>query len=202
MQYEPQSDRWGGGQLVEGTPIYDATGSKVATVSEHSAQGGYLLAHKGLFFPKDVYIPMSAIERADADGVYLNLSQDQLQAEHWSDPPTAAAPMAGDLGSPDIDRNWSAQQPPTAYEAGTPPQQGYTSQAQQGYTPQADTTIPVREDELVAGKRTQETGRVQAQKGVEELEQTVSAPVTREEVRVERVPVDREASDLGPETFQ
>jgi len=52
-------------------------------------------------------------------------------------------------------------------------------------------TIPVIAEELDVTKRTVETGRVRITKRVREREETVSEPLLREQVRVERVPVNR-----------
>ena len=52
-----------------------------------------------------------------------------------------------------------------------------------------DIRVPVVEEELVAGKRMQEEGRVHIRKDVVSEQQTVSVPVTREEVHIERMAV-------------
>jgi len=64
-----------------------------------------------------------------------------------------------------------------------------------------DVRVPVVEEELVAGTRPVEQGRVHLRKEVVEEQQTVSTPVTREEVRVERVPVTGKAADLTTDAF-
>jgi len=59
-------------------------------------------------------------------------------------------------------------------------------QAQEGAT-----VIPVSVEELDVLKRTVETGRVRITKRVQEREEVVDEPLLREEVEVERVPVNR-----------
>ena len=51
--------------------------------------------------------------------------------------------------------------------------------------------IPIVAEEVQVGKRTVETGRVRVTKVVREQEQVVDQPLLREEVTVERVPVNR-----------
>ncbi|MBA3534075.1 MAG: YsnF/AvaK domain-containing protein [Ardenticatenales bacterium] len=51
--------------------------------------------------------------------------------------------------------------------------------------------IPVIEEFLKIQKRQVETGRVRIRKVVQEREETVNVPLLREEVSVERVPVNR-----------
>jgi uncharacterized protein (TIGR02271 family) len=56
-------------------------------------------------------------------------------------------------------------------------------------------TVRLREEELVANKQTVETGQVRVGKEVVSEERTIDVPVTREEVYIERTPVDRHPSD-------
>jgi PRC-barrel domain len=67
-----------GQQLAQGAPVYDVNGDKVGTVADVDRQNSALVIQKGLFFPKDIPVPMSAIVRADADGVYLNRNKDDV----------------------------------------------------------------------------------------------------------------------------
>src|SRR5437016_3400419 len=59
----------------------------------------------------------------------------------------------------------------------------------------ADRTMQLREEQLQATKRPVETGSVHLGKDVVEEQRTMDVPVTREEVYVERHPVDRRPSD-------
>ncbi len=52
-------------------------------------------------------------------------------------------------------------------------------------------TMPLREERLDVGKRTQQAGEVRLGKDVVEQQRTVDVPVSREEVYVEQHPVDR-----------
>ena len=56
-------------------------------------------------------------------------------------------------------------------------------------------TLQLREEELAARTRSVETGRAQFGKDVVEEQRSVDVPVTREEVVVERRPVDRRPAD-------
>ena len=59
----------------------------------------------------------------------------------------------------------------------------------------SDTTVQLREEELQAHTRPVETGSVHLGKDVVEEQRTVEVPVTREEVYVERHPVERRPAD-------
>ena len=60
-----------------------------------------------------------------------------------------------------------------------------------------DQAMQLREEQLEARKRSVETGQVRIGKDVVEEQQTLDVPVTREEVFIERRPVDRHAVDAG-----
>jgi len=63
-------------------------------------------------------------------------------------------------------------------------------------------TLRLREEELRARKSSVETGRVHLGKEVVEEKQTLDVPVTREEVTIERHPVDRRPSDQPIDTTE
>jgi len=76
-------------------------------------------------------------------------------------------------------------------EAGSRPRAGVKEQV----------SVPVVEEELIAEKRSKEAGAVHLRKEVRTERKNISVPVTREEVRVERVPAGREVRP-GEATFQ
>jgi uncharacterized protein (TIGR02271 family) len=162
--------------LVDGTPVYDASGDKVGDVSQHQAGQGYFVMTKGFFFPKDLYVPMSAIQRATTDGVFLNLSKDQINDQHWDQRPredrTAARRTTAREGI--TDRGIRAQQGPI--------------------------DVPLVEEELEVHKErvARPEGEVRLHKDVVEEQQSVEVPVTHEEVHVERAPVSGEAAGQVP----
>lgn len=51
--------------------------------------------------------------------------------------------------------------------------------------------FPIIAEKLTIGKRVRETGKVRVTKSVQEREETVDEPTFREEIQVERVPVNR-----------
>lgn len=64
-----------------------------------------------------------------------------------------------------------------------------------------ESVIPVVAEEVEVGKRKVERGRVRVRKGVETREQEVAVPLVREEVEVERVPMNRPV-DTPPQPRQ
>ncbi len=65
-----------------------------------------------------------------------------------------------------------------------------------------DIRVPEYQEELVAGKQQEQLGEVHVHKSVVEEQQTVSAPVTHEELDVERVPVHNQVQDAPADAFQ
>src|SRR4051812_35690803 len=61
----------------------------------------------------------------------------------------------------------------------------------------ATVAVPVVQEQLLVGKRVEEAGRVRIRKVIREEEQVIDEPLTREEVTVERRPVERVAQ--GPQ---
>ena len=166
-----------GQQFVEGTPVFDAGGEKVGTVSEHNVQGGYLVVHKGWLFPKDVYVPLNIIQSNNADGVYLSMYKDDLKNQNWDNPPIGDSDVVGTTATT------------------------YTQTAQANVADTEDVRVPVMEEELVVGKQEQEIGRVHLHKDVVAEQETITAPVTREQISVERVPVQSDATAVGADAF-
>lgn len=60
---------------------------------------------------------------------------------------------------------------------------------------EGERTVQLREEELLARKQTREAGEVGIRKDVVTEQRTVEVPVSREEVTVERHPVDRKPAD-------
>ena len=167
--YNDQTTRGGttNTQFMEGTPVLDAAGEKIGTVSEHGVQDGFLVIHHGLL-NRDVYIPLGVIQTSDPSRVYLSITKDAALNEDWQAASTHSGMTAASPGS----------------VAGAPDR----------------VEVPVHEEELVVGRREEEIGRVHLHKDVVEEPQTITAPVTHEEVTVERVPVQGEYTP-SPDAF-
>jgi len=76
---------------IEGTTVLDAHGEKVGVVGNPETQGNYLVVQKGWLFTYQLYIPLTEIHAQDANGIYLNLTKEQLQDDQWKIPPGGGA---------------------------------------------------------------------------------------------------------------
>jgi hypothetical protein len=78
----------GGSQrIADGMTVYDINGDKIGTVSGYTTSSNYFKLEKGMLFPHDYYVPMSAVSRLDPDGVYLNVRKDDIKNRGWDNPP-------------------------------------------------------------------------------------------------------------------
>ena len=157
--------------IRNGMEVYGNDEEQLGTVAE--VGDNYVLVQKGLIFVKDIYIPVSAIDRVAGDALWLNIPKDQVESMGWDDIPTEGGWDASD----EVD-----------YGRGATGMAGTT-----GATSERD-RIQVHEEELEARKVTRQAGEVEVRKDVVEEHQSMDVPVTREEVRVRRVPVDRDAT--------
>lgn len=70
-----------------GKAVLDSQGEKVGVVSLPPTPGNSLVMEKGWVFTHMLYIPLSAIHAHDVNGIYLNLTKEELQDEQWKIPP-------------------------------------------------------------------------------------------------------------------
>ena len=186
----------------EGKKVLDANGDDMGVVIDHSETERYLVVEKGTFFTKDLYIPYDNITTMDSQGVHLNLGKDDFNDKKWQDAPdhsstpTSYAPSA--LGGQDQQAATGATMtaqapPPRAQEVQTAqPMQAPRSAQAPRTTDTGDVRVPVYEEELVAGKREEELGRVRVHKEVETEQESIPVTLRREEITVERVPVNQD----------
>lgn len=164
--------------ILEGTPVYDVNGDKVGEVSDRGLQRNALMVHKGLIFPKELYVPLNAIRGRDANGVYLNVAKGDINSQNWDQPPTETTATTGMAANRMSD----------------------TANTATAGTAANDVAIPVREEHLVADKQSQQIGDVRVHRGVTQERETIQAPVSHEEVYVERRAGDN-SMPVGDDAF-
>lgn len=174
-------------QIPNGATVYDAAGDKIGTVHENNVEGAYLVVQKGFLFHKDFYVPLSAIARADEAGVHLTVSTADLSDERYDSPPMVADAMGTSRSTGRVDQSYTS----AATTAGSVDQAYATGTARTARTDvetgTGDIRVPVREEELAVGKRSEEEGRVHIHKDVVSEQQSVDVSLQQERVTVERV---------------
>jgi uncharacterized protein (TIGR02271 family) len=123
---------------------------------------GYFIAKQGMVFSHEHYIPFAAISRVEHDRVYLAVTKDQIEAQGWDEAPSRGASV---MSAPNLPRDQERMED--------------------------QRTMQLREEQLRTNKELREVGEVELRKEVVAEQQTLDVPVTREEVVIERHPVDR-----------
>lgn len=184
--------------IQRGWDIYDANGDKVANVSEADPNGRYIFATKGFFFPKDYYIPASAVTGVEHDRVYLNVTKDQINDLGWDQMPTETA------GAYDTREQTSYTtdhgQRDRADYAATTGTAGCTAER----TRDVDVTrgeeemrLPLHEKQLRVEKQAHAAGEARLRRVVEEHEQNVTVPLQKEHLVVEEVEASADTPATG-----
>lgn len=166
-------------QITPGTDVYGVNGDKIGSVE--SVGNDRFVVQKGLIFTKDLPVPFSAIRDVRSDGIYLSVTKDQVENQDWSTLGTQGATMGQTVTQrADVHTNQAGRQ------AGT--------RATRATTDRGDIDIPLAEEELVANRERGQIGDVRVEKDVVSEQKTATAPVTREEVTVDREPVNEPIS--------
>jgi uncharacterized protein (TIGR02271 family) len=197
-------------RLTDGMDVYDANGDKVGTVDEvydttggsgSASGGGYLRVPTGfLGLGREHHIPFSAIKSVEGDRIDLRVDRNELDNLGYNEAPQ------------DVDDEMTDGEPGTAATTGSTVTTDVARPAVAGsrtgdeLVDETDTgraarsaeerrRLQLREEELIPRKRSVQAGEVRLQTDVVSEQRTVEVPVTREEVYVERHPVDRRPSD-------
>ena len=210
---------------LDGQPVYDTDRDKIGEVNRvlYDASTGQpewlglstgFLA--GLLGTKTVLVPV-ATASLESDGLRVPYTKDQvkdapavtIEMDAISEADERALRALYDHYGLDYSRSRSASQlaesaTPRATAAGDQPRETARERREDRgrdateRTRTADTgeRLELREEELRAQRRSVETGEVQVRKEVVEEGRTLEVPVTREEVYIERRPVEgRQVSD-------
>jgi len=185
--------------LQNGMDVYGADDAKLGSI--HDIRDNYFVVEKGFFFPKDYYIPMSAVEGVDPDNrVYLNVTKDVALNQDWDVEPLAEGAI-GDYPVTDQARVWSAGSETEAVGAvvgsqGIAEMRGqktevidpdYVAASDEAASGAEATRVPVYEEEITPVKRSVDRGAVRIEKELVTEERTITVPVTEERVRITQV---------------
>lgn len=204
---------------LAGADVYDTDGDKIGSVGQVylDAERGdpeWVTVKTGLFGTKETFVPLRDARVTD-DRVTVAYAKDQVKDAPRID---ADGPLShteeGELytfyGLPSTSGNRERYETDTAYQTEPSTDQGSSDYRNRdtsatgndtGYTG-GDKAMTRSEERLVAGTRTEETGKARLRKYVVTEQQQVTIPTSREEVRLEREPItDANAGDAydGPE---
>jgi len=177
-------------RLSNGMDVYDSSGDKIGTVDDvydsaqagekSSSGGGYLRVPTGfLGLGREHHIPFSAIRSVEGDHINLSVTKNKLDDLGYGESPTSIEADRADYVAGESTTSATTTPPPGVADRSDSEQQ----------------RLQLREEELIPRKRSVQTGEVRLQTEVVEEQRTVEVPITREEVYVERHPVNRRPSD-------
>ena len=168
-------------QVRAGMDVFDANDEKVGTVAEST--GGYLRVPSGfLGLGQEHSIPLSAIRRIEGEQIQLKVAKDQLDELEAADGDLADEDDGAPIERTTTTTTTTAVEPPMRQEPAT-------------QADEADRTLQLREEELTARTHAVQSGEVKLSKDVVAEQQTLEVPVTREEVTIERHPVEPRPSE-------
>jgi uncharacterized protein (TIGR02271 family) len=182
-------------QVSVGDEVYGSDGDKVGNVAE--VQSSYIVVEKGLFFPTDYYIPLSAIGSASGGQVALNVAKDAALNSGWDTVPDVVPTGMTDSGTVFTDGDVRTTERDLV-DVGLTDRLTGTAQVADS----DEIRIPVMEEELTATVREQQAGAVRIEKDVITEERTLEVPVTEERIRVERRIVDRAVTGADAGAFE
>jgi uncharacterized protein (TIGR02271 family) len=131
------------------------------------------------------------------------VSKDAIDSQGWTEPPMSTGSYTQEATADEGFAATSTQSVGgTGYDTTDYASTDRTDFATTGQTTDSDTIrVPRYEEELRAGTQTVEAGEVEVRKDVVQEQRTVEVPVTREDVEVRRVAVNREASAADDAAF-
>jgi uncharacterized protein (TIGR02271 family) len=169
-------------EIREGMTVRSSDGEKLGKVIRCDAD--QFIVEKGFFFPKDYVVRYDQATVA-GDEVLLALPASSLREAGGT--PLAGAPTSGLDGEGQI----GAIGADAAGRTGAEHERGLEGTGSRpGHGTSEELRVPVAEEELVAEKHERQAGEVRVRKDVVTEHQQIEVPVTREEVHVERVPVE------------
>lgn len=198
---------------------YDADGDKIGKVEQvflddNSGEPTFLTVNTGLFGSKESFVPAKDV-RQDGDRVVLPYQKDVVKDAPKVDADQHLSPSEEDElyryyemnyddgrgtehGHDDRDRTDAAAAGTAgvAAEAGPGRDREVVDQDRQD-SDREDASVVRHEERLNVGTREREAGRARLRKYVVTEHETVDVPVEREEVSVERTPLDGTETDRG-----
>jgi len=191
---------------VSGMTVYGSDGAKIGRagqvyVDDESGQPEWVTVNTGLFGTKETFVPLRTAELSD-NGLTVGYSKD-----HVKDAPSVD-PDGGHLDEAEEQRLYDYYQLGGGTQTTNEVAGGQGFEGERGTVghdtsgPTTDDAMTRSEEQLQVGTQARETGRARLRKYVTTEEQTVTVPVTREEVKVEREPIteaNRGEAMAGPD---
>jgi uncharacterized protein (TIGR02271 family) len=179
---------------VVGKPVYGSDGDRIGDAAQvylddESGRPEWVTVRTGLFGTKESFVPLAGAS-VSGDGVRVTYDKDVVK-----DAPRVDADQGhlSESEEADLYRHYNleySQRGDVDYsDRDASARDTVTSAGHDTSGPNTDDAMTRSEERLNVGTQTREAGRARLRKHVVTEEQTVTVPVTREEVRVEREPI-------------
>jgi len=193
------------GMIREGMTVHSADGEKLGKIQ--SCSDSTFIIEKGFFLPTDYVCRYDDVSSIEGDDVRLAVTKDEFRrrevgndddattrrAAAGSDPGWAGSEFGG-LGVDRADRAAAGPDPANQLDPGLHGSGGWSTERAGDFRREGEEIrVPVVEEELEAVKRERDAGEVRLKKEVVTEHRQIDVPVTREQVRVERVPASGRA---------
>ena len=167
-------------QSAFGQSVYGTDGDKIgrlgqAYVDDATGDLEWITVETGLFGTKESFVPVAAAELT-GDGVVVPFTKDQVKDAPGMSPDDAGLSPADEA---ELYSHYGLSY--ESYDTGSPDNTTERTDV--------DDAMTRSEEHLNVGTETVEAGRARLRKYVVTEQQTVTVPVTREEVRLEREPI-------------
>jgi uncharacterized protein (TIGR02271 family) len=190
-------------EQLEGRPVIGADGQKIGTVADiyfdkDTRQPEWALVTTGLFGTKSSFVPITSASM-DAEGLSVPVTKDQVKD----------APRLDDDGELTRDEeallssHYGISYSETPSDTGLPtPAEGRGPLGDDTSGPETDEAMTRSEEELRVGTARRPSGLVRLKKYITTEQVSVTVPVQKERVRIEREPVtgaNVDAATRGPD---
>jgi uncharacterized protein (TIGR02271 family) len=195
MDYEHRSDRF---TAIEdqyaGYEVFDQVGEKIGKVDDlfvdESDQPEYIGVKMGFLGTRSTLIPWEAVSSTDDEGKAITVATDKATAKDgpvFDDDREITPEFENEVYSYyGLQRSQTTDEP-GAYES--------YQDAAPSTTDEDELRVQRTEEELVAGTHEREAGQLKVRKRVRTDREQIEVPTRHEEVTVERVPVEGEATE-------
>ena len=198
---------------LDGSTVYDNTGDKIGKLGQvflddQTGEPEWVTINTGLFGTSESFVPLSTAT-TDANGLRVGYSKDMVKDAPKIDADQHLSPedeqrlydyYGVEFSTDTYDTTDTTDTYATTGMAGTTDTYETSEHSTRGHD--ADDAMTISEERLRVGTERREAGRARLRKYVVTENETITVPVTREEVRIEREPItdaNRDRALDGPE---
>jgi uncharacterized protein (TIGR02271 family) len=170
-------------QIQTGWKVYSSDGTDLGTVDEVGEN--YVLVEKGFFLPRELYIPLTAIDRTEDNSLWLSVQKDDIDSQGW----TAAPELGRDTARIPVHEE-ELQVHKSARKAGE------VEVTKDVVEEQRAMNVPVTREEVQVRRTPVDRPATDAEMSFREGQETIRVPVLEEDVEVTKRPRVKEEIEI------